>query len=309
MDGERWTLLLMRDGDPSVQRYGVPSAWVRTCIAALVVLLVVLVAGVAYIAAQGTAELRARGLAEENRVLTAELEEMRGRVGQLENRMASLADESSRYRTLAGLDPIAPEILEVGVGGPGARTPESHPLSEANPETNELAFAVDYDLNALERRARLLTASLDEAADSLLAHRSLLESTPSILPTAGLVSSRFSRSRYHPIHHRPLPHEGVDIAADEGTPILASARGRVETAEWRSGYGLLVEIDHGHGFQTRYGHASELLVREGQSVERGDVIAQVGATGIATAPNLHYEVLVDGEPIDPLDYVLSESIP
>ncbi|MFP3948031.1 MAG: M23 family metallopeptidase, partial [Longimicrobiales bacterium] len=92
-------------------------------------------------------------------------------------------------------------------------------------------------------------------------------------------------------------------------PILAAAKGRVVTARWQSGYGETVEIDHGFGYVTRYGHADKILVQEGQEVERGEVIAQVGETGIATAPNLHYEVLVGGQPMNPMNYVLSGGVP
>lgn len=309
MSREPWTVLLVRDGDESVRQFGVRPSWIRA--GAVVVGLGVagILAALVFLGMQGNAQLRAEKLAEENRILTAELERMRDNVAELESRVASLTEKSSRFRSLAGLDAIPPEVLEVGVGGPGTPTPETHPLQGYDSAVSESAFAVEYDLNALERRADLLSTSLREATDSLLAHRDLLESTPSILPTAGLLSSRFSEARYHPIHHRPLPHEGVDIAADRGTPILAAAKGTVTRARWLPGYGEMVEIDHGYGIHTRYGHASKVLVREGQEVERGDMIAQVGRTGIATAPNLHYEVRVDGEPTDPMDYVISGAVP
>lgn len=309
MKRERWTFLLFREDSPRVTKVALDASWLRAAVAVAGVSVVVVLTCLIYFGVQGHARLEARALAEENRILSVELEEMRGRLGQLETRIGTLSDESARFRTLAGLEAIPPEVMEVGVGGPGTGTPETHPLHEADPELSEMAFAVEYDVNALERRARLLSASLDEARDSLMAHRDLLESTPSILPTSGWLSSGFSRSRYHPIHHRPLPHEGIDIATHKGTPILAAAKGRVVTARWQSGYGLTVEIDHGYGYTTRYGHADKILVEEGQEIERGDVIAQVGETGIATAPNLHYEVLVGGQPTNPMNYVLSEAAP
>ena len=309
MSRDRWTLLLIRDGSEPVRQFGLRPSWLRRAAAVAAGLVLLLLAGIAYLGFQGSARMEARELARENQVLTDELERLRGEVGELESRVSSLSENNARFRTLAGLDGIPPEVLEVGVGGPGTPTPESHPLWETDAELSGSIFALEYDLNALGRRAELLSESLEEATDSLLAHRQLLESTPSILPTAGLLSSRFSQARYHPIHHRPLPHEGVDIAADQGTPILAAAKGRVVKTRWEAGYGNLVEIDHGFGFRTLYGHASKLLVREGQEVERGDVIAQVGRTGIATGPNLHYEVLVGGQPTNPLNYVLSGAVP
>ena len=137
----------------------------------------------------------------------------------------------------------------------------------------------------------------------------MLESTPSILPAAGLLSSGFSSARMHPIHHKELPHEGIDLTAPTGTPILAAAKGVVTYSGWMSGYGNLIEIDHGHGFKTRYGHASALIVKRGQQIARGELIAQVGETGVATAPHLHYEVIVDGKPRNPLNFVFADAIP
>ena len=199
-------------------------------------------------------------------------------------------------------------MLQAGVGGPGLGAPDSYALWAIDPGTAERTFAADYDLSALERRARLLSESLEEATDSVLSHRSLLESTPSILPTAGWLSSRFSQARLHPIHNRPMPHEGVDISAPDGTPIFAAAKGRVRRAGWVVGYGLAVEIDHGFGFSTLYGHASSLIAQVGQEVLRGEMIARVGSTGISTSSHLHYEVRVDGVPEDPTTYILPETI-
>lgn len=309
MSDRRWTLLVVGDEASSLRQVSVSRRTVQALAAGAAVLVVAALGAAAYLAVEGSARVRAEQLEAENRALTSRLEEIQGRVGDLESRLGSLSERGSRFRTLAGLDAIDSEVLEVGVGGPGASGPEEDPLWSMDPEAGKTAFAVEYDLGALERRARLLSESLGEATDSLAAHRELLKSTPSILPTAGLLSSRFSQSRYHPIHHRPLPHEGVDISADRGTPVLAAAEGTVIRARWVSGYGQMAEIDHGYGFVTLYGHASKLLVREGQEVKRGDVIAQVGGTGIATSPHLHYEVRVGGRPVNPLNYVLDGSIP
>jgi murein DD-endopeptidase MepM/ murein hydrolase activator NlpD len=233
----------------------------------------------------------------------------RDRVKELSGDLAEMLDEGARLRLAAGLDRLHHEVLEVGVGGPGSRAPDEHPLWHTNPSVGEVAFTVGYDLSVLERRARLHRESLSEAGDSIHAHRERLFATPSIVPTHGRVSSSFSRSRNHPIHNRPMPHTGVDISAPRGTPILATARGRVTRAGWRAGYGLSVELDHGHTYSTLYAHASEVLVKVGDEVERGDVIARVGNTGTATAPHLHYEVLVNGRPQNPMGFVIPFGAP
>jgi murein DD-endopeptidase MepM/ murein hydrolase activator NlpD/cell division protein FtsX len=106
--------------------------------------------------------------------------------------------------------------------------------------------------------------------------------------------------RYHPIFHRELFHTGVDIAAPYDTPIHAAADGIVIYAGWYGGYGNAVVIDHGHGLSTLYAHCSVILVRKGEMVRRGETIAEVGSTGYATGPHLHFEIRVNGNPINPL---------
>lgn len=309
MMGDRWTLLLLRGEDRPLRQYTLSPRVLAWGAGALGILVVVAAVASAAIGIGGTARLESLHLRAENRALSAELDRLREAVGELEGTVGELASRDAALRSMAGLDPIDGEILQVGVGGPGAPGPEAHPLFGLDPELGNAAFAIGYDLDAIRRRARLLAESMDEAADSLEAHRDLLLSTPSILPTAGYISSRFSRSRIHPIHHQALPHEGMDISAPRGTPILAAAKGRVVRAGWTTGYGQMVEIDHGYGFITRYGHASKVLVRVGQSVGRGDIIAQVGSTGIATSAHLHYEVRLSGRAQNPMNYVLPGVVP
>jgi len=263
----------------------------------------------AWIGLGGGARFEAKQVRAENQLLAEELSELRTRIAGFEGTIEALSERDNQLRSLAGLQGIDDEILEVGIGGPGLVTPESTPLWDVNPTVGAESFAAAYDLDALERRARLLNESFDAVIDSMAAHRDLLESTPSILPTSGYLSSSFSRARLHPIHGKELPHEGVDISAPRGTPIMAAAKGRVIRAGWVAGYGQMVEIDHGFGYTTRYGHSSELLVRVGQEVSRGDAVARVGSTGIATSAHLHYEVRVNGQPQNPMNFVLPEITP
>ena len=121
------------------------------------------------------------------------------------------------------------------------------------------------------------------------------------------VTSSFNSSRFHPILHRVLPHLGVDLAAAYGTPVRAAADGSITWAGERGGYGNLVEVSHPNGYATRYGHLSAVSVANGQVVRQGDVIGYVGATGLATAPHLHYEVRRKGVPVDPMLVQLTAS--
>jgi murein DD-endopeptidase MepM/ murein hydrolase activator NlpD len=255
-------------------------------------------------------QYRAQQLERENLLLAAEVSSMRGEMHALTLSIDDLAAKDEKYRTIAGLPPIDRDVQRVGIGGPGTKTLETLDIYAENPQVGEQVFAASYDLETLIRRATLLRASFDEALTTLEANVERLESTPSILPSSGHLSSLFSPNRRHPVLRITRPHRGIDIAAPVGEPILAPAKGRVVYAGNRTGgYGLTVELDHGYGYITRFAHASRVLVRVGQEVERGQTIAEVGATGLVTGPHLHYEVEVNGVQVDPLNFILADALP
>ena len=236
-------------------------------------------------------------LRAENAALRADLRSTEDRLADVASSLDELADRDERFRLLVGLPLLDPEVREVGVGGP-----------DAVPDPTESGRRL-RDLEKLVRRADLLASSLAEAADSARLHRDVFLSRPSVRPVAAegsWISSGFNPSRYHPILQNSRPHEGIDISAPAGTEIRATARGTVRFVGTRAGYGKLIEVDHGYGYRTRYAHASRILVRVGDRVERGDVVGTVGQTGLSTAPNLHYEVLVEGRPVDPRPYLLDD---
>lgn len=309
MREKKWTLLLLGDNPEEIRQITLSPRAVTFLTGGIAALSVVLLALSGFLLLNGGAHLKATQTARENAILTRELSRFQERVTGLEDVLNQLSEQDSQIRLLAGLDAVDQEVLQAGIGGPGLTTPDAHPLWQFDSAVGKGAFAVEYDLSALERRARVLTASLSEARESLTYHRDLLEATPSILPVAGVLTSRFTTSRIHPISHRALPHEGVDISAPSGSPILAAAKGTVVHAGWLAGLGYTVEIDHGYGYLTRYGHASKLLVRRGQRVTRGEVIAHVGSTGISTSSHLHYEVRVGGRAVNPMNYVIGNVIP
>ena len=308
MIGDSWTFLLVRDGHSTIKQYALSSRRLQVLVGGGLLAAIILIGYALTIGVDGYARLRSAQLDTRNTVLQDELQEFQMRVDHLESTLNQIAQNDARFRSIAGLESIDSEVLQAGVGGPGLVGPEAHSLWTIDPSISENLFEVSYDLNQLERRARLLSSSLEEATDSLLAHRDLLESTPSILPTPGWLSSSYSESRMHPIHNRPLPHPGVDISAPKGTSIYAAAKGKVIKAGWIVGYGLTIEIDHGFGYVTLYGHASELVASQGEEVQRGDVIARVGSTGIATSPHLHYEVRVQGIAQNPANFILPEYV-
>lgn len=249
-------------------------------------------------------------LRAENRELEESLETVQARTERLVHSMDRLAARDQRYRLLAGLPLLDPEVHAVGIGGPGGSDPMDADLYRFQPELAAASQRARLDLGQLLRRANLLAASLEEATDSLEAQREVFLARPSINPVAdpeAWFSSGFSYSRLHPVLGYRRPHPGIDISAPPGSPVVATAGGRVVKAGRQAGYGRIVEIDHGFGYLTRYAHLAEIVVRSGQEVERGAVLGEVGRSGLATGPNLHYEVLVDDGPVNPWEYLLDRS--
>lgn len=144
--------------------------------------------------------------------------------------------------------------------------------------------------------------SFGSLVDSLSGSVDQMADVPSILPTLGRISSSYSLARHHPLLRVVRPHRGVDIAAPDGTLVVAPAGGVVRFVGLRPGYGLTLEVEHDHSIVTLYGHLSRVLVRDGQSVMRGQPLANVGSSGLSTGPHLHYELRIGGRPVDPLTF-------
>ena len=304
MARSQWTLLIVSDDETRLRQLTIPRQLVQISIAALLVLFSIVSSFAVGFFVKESHRVRADQLEVRNALLIEEVADIRESYATLEAVVDELTGRDAHYRLLAGLEPLDPEVLRAGIGGPGTATLESSELWHEDPGTGEMMFAAAADLEALIRRARVLAESWRESTDSLAANHDRLRSTPSIPPTLGYVSSGFSRSRMHPLLDTERAHQGVDISAPRGTPILATANGRVISAGRRGNYGLMIEIDHGYGYVSRYAHTSIAYVRPGQWVTRGDTIGEVGSTGLAAGPHLHYEVLVDGRPVNPLDYIL-----
>ncbi|MQA91980.1 MAG: peptidoglycan DD-metalloendopeptidase family protein [Gemmatimonas sp.] len=310
MDRSKWTVMLIPHDSEGVRSIQLSSSRVKGVVSIL--LLTVLLSGVftaGFFLKQGQ-HVRAEQLQRENLLLATEVTDMRNEMATLAASITDLAQKDEKYRTIAGLPSIDDDVQRVGIGGPGTASLDSMAVYAENPELGEQIFAASYDLETLIRRATLMRSSMDEALATLQQNTERLLATPSISPSSGHLSSLFSRNRRHPILRITRPHEGIDIAAPIGESILAPAKGKVVFSGNRAGgYGLTVELNHGFGYTTRFAHASRLLVRRGDVVERGEVIAEVGATGLVTGPHLHYEVESDGVAVDPLNFIITDAIP
>jgi murein DD-endopeptidase MepM/ murein hydrolase activator NlpD len=309
MERDRLTFLVISDPSQPAHTVHISRRLLRFATAGVAgLLLFVLLASGALVLK--LAELAgASRLQHENELLVADVDRMRETVEQLSESLAAISERDRRFRVLAGLPDIDPEVRQVGIGGPGTHSIESEPLYQLDRALGAEVFTVGSDLNRLLRQSNLLQVSLEEAARTMDTQRERLASYPSIDPAQGWLSSTFSRSRWHPLLNVRRPHEGIDISNRRGTAIVATADGVVTFAGWRPGYGWTVEVDHGNGYRTRYAHCEKnLKATVGERVRRGDQIALMGSSGLAKGPHVHYEVLLNGRAVNPEHYRLNEVI-
>jgi murein DD-endopeptidase MepM/ murein hydrolase activator NlpD len=304
MAERHWTLLFITDGTKHIKQYRFPRALVQLGIAVVLALVSVLSSvGTAYVL-KTRAPKETRKLIAKNELMKRDLREIHDQVLAVYTQLEELGKQDEQFRLVAGLEPLNSDVQRVGIGGALAN-PKEKRLWKLDREATTLMVAASNELSELLRRAQLLNFSWREARNTLEDKYDRLLATPSIIPTDGYITSAFSASRMHPILHRARPHEGIDITAPRGTPFVAAAKGRVRFVGMDGDYGLSIEVDHGYGVITRYAHASKTLVKVGQDVERGAQIGLVGETGLAVAPHLHYEVLVNGKATNPRGWLLN----
>jgi len=314
MPKRRWTVVFLPPRNQASKAYDLPEWTLRAIgVGAAVSLLLVAAALFALLTPMGTPG--ARLVAAENAVLKSEIALAEARFRELDDTIRIIATRAEQMRMLAGMPadtstPVVAANTASLITDPLAAAFEMKAALEGRrrPFLGRLGWASRPDIEGLLAKASDLSNNFQNVSDTLELNFKRFASTPSIMPTVGWLSSQFTSSRFHPILHENRPHKGIDVTAPVGTPIVAPAAGRVRFAGSDKGFGLSVEIDHGNGIVTRFAHCSRLGVRVGQLVTRGQLIAAVGSTGLSTAPHLHYEVLVNGQPVDPLKYVLPESI-
>lgn len=213
------------------------------------------------------------------------------------------------YRVVLGAEPIEKSVRHAGAGGADRYSD----IRDKDIDHEDLVIALNEKVDLLRRKLYIESKSQDEVVELAEKKEKLYAAIPAIQPISNkqlhALSSGFGW-RTHPIYKVKKMHPGIDFAASIGTPIYATADGRIaEVSVKFSGYGKMVEIDHGFGYRTRYAHMHEFAVRSGQSVKRGDLIGYVGNTGMSTAPHLHYEVLINGSKVNPVHYFYNDLSP
>ncbi len=228
-------------------------------------------------------------------------EEMKGLNDQLQ-RMQKL---DRKLRLLASLEPTTESSKPLlGLGGPNTKASSGEDVIIAD-SLSTLIETMRQELAKLKEATGRQEESFHELVSAFHDLKSLLAYTPSIWPVRGWVTSGFGR-RVSPFTGKRSLHTGMDIASRKGALVVAPADGVVARVVTEYDFCKLLEIDHGYGLKTRYGHNSHVLVRAGQRVERGDPIARVGNTGRSTGSHLHYEVHLNGVPVNPKRYILLE---
>jgi hypothetical protein len=238
---------------------------------------------------------------QENRVLRQQLQMVTHRIQQLEGRLAELNDHGNHLRLLADLPTISEDERQAGVGGAVDEVDFA-----TSPDVSTLLNRLRNSVASAERELSLQVTSYRDMSAKFETNKARFAHLPAIRPMEGYYSRRGIGLRLHPILNYYRPHEGLDIANDVGTQVHATGDGVVSFAGRSGGLGIMVEVDHGFSYHTVYGHLSKVLVREGQRVKRGDVIARSGNTGLSSGPHLHYEVRLNGIAQNPLEYFLDD---
>jgi murein DD-endopeptidase MepM/ murein hydrolase activator NlpD len=266
--------------------------------------------GASLIAALGFCALSSSNLLNRLARLERKNTEIRQKIARLGAEADSLADKlayverhDTQLRIQKGMEVLAPDVRELGVGGGSVESPQMAKLKEIKSPQYADVSRISQDIDKLLRKANYQKESFAEVETTLLKDNEMWDHIPSVVPTQGRFSGKFG-IRQDPILGIHKMHCGVDITNEIGTPVMATADGVVCFTGWLDGYGNVVKINHGYEIQTVYAHLSDVYVQVGQAVKRYEVVAAVGNTGRTVGPHLHYEVRVAGKAVDPEGYFL-----
>ena len=231
-----------------------------------------------------------------------QIQKFASEINTLKSNLVKLNNFEKKIRIIANIDNPSKEDSLFGVGGSIPDDLDSElPLTDKH---NGLM----REMHEQARELNLASVSQEKVFESIIKdlkhQRNLLSSTPSIWPTKGWLASGFGY-RVSPFTGLREFHKGLDISNRKGTKVIATADGVVSFAGKNGFFGNMIKIDHGHGIMTRYGHLEKTLKKRGDVVKRGDVIGLMGNTGRSTGPHLHYEVFLNGLPVNPQKYILN----
>ena len=223
-------------------------------------------------------------------------------IEDLKTQFQTLSELEERVRLIADIQKTNGTNSLIGIGGiPENTLDQELPLDQRH---NNLIREMGQQSRQVKMAASQQELDFNHLISQLEKKKNILAATPSIRPVDGWITSKFGY-RKSPFTGKRDFHAGLDIANRPGTKIIATADGKVTYAARKIFIGNLVTLDHGYGKQTKYGHLKKILVKRGQKVKRGEVIGLLGNTGRSTGPHLHYEVRINGTPVNPLKYILN----
>lgn len=236
----------------------------------------------------------------QRRNLEAQLNVLNQQVDQMQVVMMDLAQrDDNLYRVLFGAEPIPMSIRQ------GAQRKISYYEEIAQMTNSQLAGDLVLKVDQLEKELYVQAKSFEELTELAKTQEIRMENIPAIQPVLNKDLTRVASGygwRIDPVYHTKRFHHGMDFTAPTGTEVYATGNGTISFVGWKQGYGNTVMVDHGFGYETLYAHLYKGLVRVGQKVKRGDIIALVGNTGKSTGPHLHYEVHLQNKAVDPRNY-------
>jgi murein DD-endopeptidase MepM/ murein hydrolase activator NlpD len=231
-----------------------------------------------------------------------QIQKFANEIDTLKSTLVDLNNFEKKIRIIANIEKPAEDDSLFGVGG--SNTEDLDSLASSTGNQNGLMREMHSQTRQLTLASINQKNGLESLYNELVRQRNLLSSTPSIRPAKGWISSRFGY-RESPFTGLREFHKGLDIANRKGTPIIATADGTVTFAGPKGFLGNLVVVNHGHGMTTRYGHLQKILVKRKENVKRGDTLGYMGNTGRGTGSHVHYEVLLNGIPVNPKKYILN----
>ncbi len=300
---KRWNIIIVPNTSESGYNFNVSTRGLRT---AAIAVSVFLFASITLCAVLAHSWKKDKIKSINN--LREEIEARESDFAMLSKEFAGLLVLEEKLRTIAGLKPRQRDEAQIGAGGQGGPEPSDTDLYPDNQRLLPYISPQNEDMSsdALLRAISATYESFTEILEAFENEQDRLCSIPSINPVNSpdaWISSGFGY-RKDPINGQRRFHDGADIVAPRKTPIIAPADGVVTFAGWRDGLGRAIEIRHGYGYRTVYGHNEKLLARKGDRVKRGDPIAKLGSSGRSTGPHLHYEIRLNGKLTNPYRYVI-----
>ena len=246
-------------------------------------------------------------LKQQNRNLEAQLHLLNRQVDQMQVVMKDFEQrDENLYRVLFGAEPIPLAVRT------GANRKIAYYDSIARMTNSQLAADLTFKVDQLAKETYIQAKSYDELLELAKTQEVRMENLPAIQPVMNKDLKRTASGygmRIDPVYHVRRFHAGMDFSAPVGTDVFATGNARVIFTGWKQGYGNTVELDHGFGYTTLYAHLYKIIVKTGQKVKRGDVVALVGNTGKSTGPHLHYEVRYQNKPVDPRNFYFYDLTP